>query len=492
MADLNQYQHAMATDPVTGKPMPKSEVTLAGSNVAHNRLLIPVTEPKELTIPTYDGSGQAVHPSVIFISTGFGGYKWWMAFTPFPNSDSKKENPSILVSEDGEDWFVPPGVTNPLVNAPAGDGNFNRDPELVWDGTKLYLYYGATVSGSLKTYRMESSNGINWSAPVELTRSDTGLPLGFGSMCVGYFGAEGWIIWDASVNAGQISRWTSTDGLAWKQVGALSRGGFARHTLNGHTLHLSLFADSEGFHFLTSAYRRGGQAAGHNEYDHGVHYGFSNDGLDIFFDPTPAIQPQITGWMGENVYKSSMARIKGSKYRIYFSTVSDTGEWSIGFIDVKLQLSPLLGNAIGIKGKPSNQKKVVSLVTNGQIRDTTGRFINQGVLAPSASKQYVEDWNNYQHHAFVVRNSLDQAVKFSFYSMFGSRSDTINYLNATKDGFDLVTFSIPANGQFTPVSIDENNIPFLGGIHSNDIGVWVKCNTAPTTGSLEVDLVMWN
>jgi hypothetical protein len=28
---LNQYQHAMAMDPTSGKPMPKSEVTLAGS-----------------------------------------------------------------------------------------------------------------------------------------------------------------------------------------------------------------------------------------------------------------------------------------------------------------------------------------------------------------------------------------------------------------------------------------------------------------------------
>jgi hypothetical protein len=40
MSNLNSYTHAMAIDPTTGKPMPKNEVTLAGSYIRLS------TEPK--------------------------------------------------------------------------------------------------------------------------------------------------------------------------------------------------------------------------------------------------------------------------------------------------------------------------------------------------------------------------------------------------------------------------------------------------------------
>ena len=49
-----------------------------------------------LTIPTYDGSGQAVHPDVYYNASGWKGYKYWMTMTPYPNSNSGFENPSIV------------------------------------------------------------------------------------------------------------------------------------------------------------------------------------------------------------------------------------------------------------------------------------------------------------------------------------------------------------------------------------------------------------
>ncbi len=72
--------------------------------------------------PTYDGSGQVVHPSVIdfwfeFGLPSWGGYRFWMGITPYPDGDNVYENPSLLVSQDGLLWVFPPGIKNPLDQA---------------------------------------------------------------------------------------------------------------------------------------------------------------------------------------------------------------------------------------------------------------------------------------------------------------------------------------------------------------------------------------
>jgi len=58
--------------------------------------------------PTYDGSGQVVNPDVVYFPSGWHGYKYWLAMTPYPNSNDDYENPSILVSNDGA-----PGPSRP-------------------------------------------------------------------------------------------------------------------------------------------------------------------------------------------------------------------------------------------------------------------------------------------------------------------------------------------------------------------------------------------
>ena len=49
-----------------------------------------------LTVPTYDGSGQAVHPDAALTPPGWGGATTQLFVTPYPNGDATKENPSLL------------------------------------------------------------------------------------------------------------------------------------------------------------------------------------------------------------------------------------------------------------------------------------------------------------------------------------------------------------------------------------------------------------
>lgn len=73
-----------------------------------------------LNIETFDGLNSPYHPSVLYFPDSWNGYKYWMAETPYspkcqPYRD-RNECPSIHVSQDGVNWLVPDGLTNPIVN----------------------------------------------------------------------------------------------------------------------------------------------------------------------------------------------------------------------------------------------------------------------------------------------------------------------------------------------------------------------------------------
>jgi hypothetical protein len=122
------------------------------------------------TIPTYDGSGVVVHPSVYFNPDGWNGKKYWMAMTPYSSANSALENPSIVVSDDGNTWTVPAGLTNPVVAPyPNGSANgYNSDPFLFLDGATMYLFWRTWdgYNNRDRHYYRTSTDGINWAAAV--------------------------------------------------------------------------------------------------------------------------------------------------------------------------------------------------------------------------------------------------------------------------------------------------------------------------------------
>ena len=74
----------------------------------------------------YIGS-ELVHPDVLHVPSGWSGYEYWMAVTPYPGSDSRFENPSIYASHDGETWVTPAGASNPITRPrAAASGSVSR------------------------------------------------------------------------------------------------------------------------------------------------------------------------------------------------------------------------------------------------------------------------------------------------------------------------------------------------------------------------------
>ena len=183
-------------------------------------LLVPnATAPQ--TTPTYDGSGQLMHPSVWRFDSAWNGYLYWMVGTPYPASAEAYENPSIIASNDGETWVVPDGLTNPL-DTPPVDGHL-ADTNIVYDpdADELRVYYLRMDDGAnLQTLMLvRSSDGVTWSEPEALNVTcplDGDVEL---SPAVVRRSATEWHYWAYNYRHARAT-WhvvhrTSTDGLTW-------------------------------------------------------------------------------------------------------------------------------------------------------------------------------------------------------------------------------------------------------------------------------------
>lgn len=184
--------------------------------------------PVPIEFKTYESSNQVVHPSVVSFPSSWNGRSYWLALTPYPNSDSRVENPSLFASATGDDWSTPPGVTNPLAQTSRG---YLSDPDLVFDpvANELRLYYREVVETHHKherpkhqadnVYMTRSADGVRWSQAVGVA-SDHGRFVV--SPAVSRRADSDWKMWAvdagrAGCNAHQthVILRQSLDGVAW-------------------------------------------------------------------------------------------------------------------------------------------------------------------------------------------------------------------------------------------------------------------------------------
>lgn len=147
-----------------------------------------VTMPKTVNLPTPYGPGSAAnltaectHPGTIYEKNGWQGYRYWMAYTPYPGADSAYENPCIRASNDGESFELPAGAPNPLFPKPVSVGGYNSDTHLFLmpDRSKLILIWrarGVAIGGSNYNvlYVSESTDGRSWTTPVNIWQGAVG------------------------------------------------------------------------------------------------------------------------------------------------------------------------------------------------------------------------------------------------------------------------------------------------------------------------------
>jgi hypothetical protein len=175
-----------------------------------------IVDDPMLVIPTYDGSGQATHPDVI-LDPNAAGTRLLMAMTPYPYSDDRIENPSLLASRNGMVFREIEGIVNPLVPPPPID--HNDDPDLRWDAVAgeyelLYLESEAPMKQTVVSLR--STDLVTWvrhdAIVFDLERGDPFIV----SPTAVYDGTVTHMFYVNLMTGGfQIQTLTSADGRAW-------------------------------------------------------------------------------------------------------------------------------------------------------------------------------------------------------------------------------------------------------------------------------------
>ena len=163
---------------------------------------------------TADQKKTSLHPSLVYVSGGFCGYKYFCAYTPYPASNSYFENPCFAASNDLVNWEVPEGLENPLTRSPSA--GYNRDTHLYFDekGKRLVLIYLARTTSPAKNTLIckVSYDCVNWSEDFTIWQGDRGVN-DYASPSI-YFdaGINKWVMYGHDLDGGRdIIRKTSDD-----------------------------------------------------------------------------------------------------------------------------------------------------------------------------------------------------------------------------------------------------------------------------------------
>lgn len=342
----------------------------SGNDVASTDLITKLSAPRKLTVPSYDGSGQNVHPSIVSFRSAWHGHRYWMAITPYPNTQDQYENPSILVSDDGDTWSVPSGLTNPIFPGPTtnpinGVHVHNNDPCLVYYNSKLYCYFNTwnTETGATRLYRMDSSDGVTWGNGTECTFAESGRQT-----------EPSWTVLSPSIiklSSGWVLLWgqykkmyraTSSDGISWS---APEKIAFDLPD-NIDMWHCSFSYEFNGYICVLSAHKDN-----ETQNDNALYIGKSDDGLTFFFNPTPILEPFGNDYANKQIYKSCLAKI-GDGYRIYFSCQNTSSQWAVGCFDIKFNNVQMTANSVTVLLANSDDAFIIS----------PGQTKTFGILAP--------------------------------------------------------------------------------------------------------------
>jgi hypothetical protein len=291
-----------------------------------------IHRPTLIDVPTYDGSGQCVHPSVLFYPQSWKGHRYWMAFTPYPDGNDQLENPSIAVSEDGIHWQVPAGLSNPIVPSPGGSADYLSDPHIgVHDGV-MYMIYREYIRSVTpfeeRWFILRSMDGIEWEKPVEIMDSTRSIHV---SACMLHDGSQ-FVIYFVTYTAGTfqaIQKIVCTgDPLCkeqWSEPQDITLTGLPSGVWPWH-LDVTLQPDGCWDMLLTTCTGIGG-------INCRLHYAHSTDGNLWHTSTEPFIQPAHPL---ENSlhYKASMVRMDSGHYHAWYSAMDVWGKWYTLFLPV--------------------------------------------------------------------------------------------------------------------------------------------------------------
>ena len=292
----------------------------------------PYNAPQHLTTPTYDGSGNTIHPDVIDFWTTHGirqwnGYRFWMAHTPYPNTDDDYENPSILASHDGVTWVTPPGLTNPIYPSPAS--GWNSDTDLTYDvatGQLVLVFRGYDQADPFPHFVARSSDGTTWPATatrLSMTRPEENTSPALVRM------SDGWAMWGVGYPSRTLRRWTATTPEGpWS--GPISCSG-----LTSAAWHIDVCRIGEKLYALIDEGRESEPAL-----DALTIASSTDGGLTWAVGSAPVITKGSGGWDSLALYRGTLQpHENGTHMRVWYSGRKGVGtmdSWHVGLTEIPL------------------------------------------------------------------------------------------------------------------------------------------------------------
>ena len=193
-------------------------------------LIAGVVDDSRLAIPTYDGSGQAVHPDVVV------------------DGARLLENPSLVASSDGQIFEELPG--NPLVGPPPID--HNDDPDLRRDprtGEYELLYLETLRPDRQNVVALRSPDQVTWTRRDAIVYQLERDPFIVSPAALEHAGVTWLFFVDLSTEPAQIANLLSPDGLSWDKTSATP---FAIELGAVSPWHIDVFPAAHGFAMLIS------------------------------------------------------------------------------------------------------------------------------------------------------------------------------------------------------------------------------------------------
>ena len=270
-----------------------------------------------------------VHPDVTYAPQGFGGYPYWMVFTPYPSGNDHLENPTIRASYDGIYWERVPGTADPLVPAPGTLGLHHADPEIVYSLGRLYLIYLTIQNRSHEvTFNaMSCKSDLRWSEP-QVIHEDVGAVSPTFS-----FEGNTWRVWFIRTNASNGNSGCSLVHREGSDLASLQNERPCHLEIPHHVpWHVDIQRVKEGYEALIAAFPHGTD----NSRTRLFHL-FSEDGLTFSLSSkNPVIAPSFLGWDNRMIYRSCFLKDPDEDYRIWYSASSWGNHFGIGLLQGSL------------------------------------------------------------------------------------------------------------------------------------------------------------
>lgn len=445
------------------------------------------------TIPTYDGSGQCVHPDVLYFADGWAGYKYWMAMTPYPTSNDRLENPSIVVSNDGETWVVPDGIINPIVAAPPEGNGYNADPDIVYndDTDEMWLYY-SSFNGSVITcsvIKINASMGI--SDPIGLFVSPDVTDLRQRSMAV-IKDNDDWHMWVQNTSATQKVQYrSSSDGTNWSSSYDVA---FDVPYVPDFW-HLNVEQIENKYVMIISTTTSAG--------DIYLATADSNSPLTFSLYQIPLIVRSVSGWDNQSLYRASTVYNPSSDVlSIWYSAYSIAGSpiWHIGKIDTDYSnlISDLTNESESsgfyyTHGTPSLTTSDGSLHITGAnsgIRSAVmynGSYMFRGNFALPASAGSVGFSSSFSSPSLLVYQTFlkrHSTIPY-LYSVVGNGVASANVNSATIPDYNSHILEIKRTDAAVEFSVD--GVVFENSLYANNDKKFIWLYSGSATSSVVAD-----